>query len=107
MTAPEMPTLSGATISQRNDGSWVGEYLNRRVISIDRNRVMAYLRVVQLEEQGMLQNQAIEQAMSEYPYDLNTGVQVIWDTVKPAEKTIEGVPVVEEHTLLGPKGELM
>jgi hypothetical protein len=66
------------TLIQRTDGQWRADYLNRSVISPSLNRVLAYLRTIQLGENGAHDTDAIEQARNEYPYDNDCEINVHW-----------------------------
>lgn len=62
----------------RPDGSFVGTYLNRTIFSKNKNRLLAYLRTIQLQEEGMGDIESVEQAKDDYPYPKDCEIQVSW-----------------------------
>lgn len=78
------------TITQRNDGMFIGTYLNRKALSLVENRVLAYLETIKLEEAGLDTSTAMERAQGQYPYPEGTKIQVVWGTVQPAQRLVAG-----------------
>lgn len=77
-------------IYQRRDGMFVGVYLNQRIMSTIKNRVLAYLQTINLEEQGLFHKEAAERARGLYPYEDAADIQVNWLTIEPVQRKVEG-----------------
>jgi hypothetical protein len=70
--------LPSAVLQQQRNGSWRATYMNRMAESDDKMRLMAWLQVIYYEEQGMLSQDAQDQANSAFPCKKGCSMRVSW-----------------------------
>lgn len=87
-------------MEQRKDGEYIGRYLNRTIRSMNKNRVLAYLRTIQLQEEGHGDIESVEQALLDYPFPHDAPISVTWQEA-PKHVVVREIsePTIENFNL--------